>query len=274
VLARAGDARVRVHVPPRSLGNGGARNAGVQMARARWVLDDDDVWMKSKLDEQLRVARGSAHRFPLVACQLIARTETQEFMWPRRRPRAGEPVSEYLFCRSTPYTGEGLIVTSVLFVERELLLHVPFREDLRRYVDTDWLLRMDRYDGTGIEFVPSSEPLAVWNIERDRPRITNTKDWEFSLDYARRNRQLFTRRSYAAFVLHVVSHTAGTQRAWRGWFPILLESLRHGRPAALDLFSHAGNFLLSANTRRLAAERFQRNTATAARMGSAETGKA
>jgi hypothetical protein len=57
---------------------------------------------------------------------------------PRRRASLRVPILSFHTLH------EGLIVTSVLFVERELLLHVPFREDLRRYVDTDWLLRMDR----------------------------------------------------------------------------------------------------------------------------------
>jgi glycosyltransferase involved in cell wall biosynthesis len=259
VLAGVDDSRLRELVPPRRLGNAGARNAGVQMARARWVafLDDDDLWMESKLELQLRVANQSIHRYPIVACPLIARSETQDFLWPRRRPRANEALCEYLFCRSTPYTGEGLIVTSAIFAARELLLRVRFRDDLPRYVDPDWLLRADKVEGSGVEFVSGDEPLAVWHIERGRNRITNAKDWEFSLDYARRNRDLFTKRAYAAFILHVVSHTAGAQRAWKAWLPLLLESLR-GRPAPVDLISHAGNFMLPDGLRRGAAERFAR----------------
>jgi glycosyltransferase involved in cell wall biosynthesis len=260
LLASIGDKRLRVMVPPHNLGNAGARNMGVQLARARWVafLDDDDVWMESKLELQLQTAVKSLHRFPIVACQLIARSETQDFHWPRRHPRAGEPLSEYLFCRSTPYTGEGLIVTSAIFTARELLMRVPFRNDLPRYVDPDWLLRAVKEEGTGVEFVKHVEPLAVWHIERGRKRITNSKDWRFSLDYARRNRSLFTRRAYAAFLLHVVSHTAGSQRAWLSLFPLVWESIRDGKPVPVDLLSHAANYLLPDELRRSAAERFAR----------------
>lgn len=259
-LSAVTDPRLRVIVPPERLGNAGARNAGVVEARARWVafLDDDDLWMPAKLERQLAIAESSARRYPIVACRLIARSESQDFLWPRRLPRTGEPLSEYLFCRSTPYTGEGLIVTSTIFTARDLLTRVPFDNELPRYVDADWLLRADAVPGSGVEFAPGEEPLAVWHIERRRARITNTKDWKFSLTYARRNRHRFTERSYAAFLLHVVSHTAGRQHAYRAWWPLLVESVRHGRPAPVDLLSHAGNFLVPDRVRRLIAEGFAR----------------
>lgn len=259
-LSTVTDSRLRVIVAPERLGNAGARNAGVTEARARWVafLDDDDLWMPAKLERQLAVAEVSGHRYPVVACKLIGRSESQDFHWPRRLPRLGEPLSEYLFCRSTPYAGEGLIVTSTIFTARDLLLQVPFDDSLPRYVDIDWLLRADALPGSEVRFVQGEEPLAVCHIERGRSRLTNVKDWEFSLAYARRHRHLFTDRSYAAFLLHVVSHTAGAQHAYGAWLPLLLESVRQGRPALVDLLSHVGNFLVPNGLRRRIAERFAR----------------
>jgi glycosyltransferase involved in cell wall biosynthesis len=52
------DPRVRLVRNERSLGMGGARNAGIREARGEWLafLDDDDLWSPRKLREQLDAA--------------------------------------------------------------------------------------------------------------------------------------------------------------------------------------------------------------------------
>ncbi len=251
-LEKIGDPRLRVIVPPHRLGNAGARNLGIEHARSRWIafLDDDDLWMPRKIERQLEVAEQSMHEHPIVACRLIGRSEIQDFLWPRRLPRAGEPMSEYLFCRRTPFNGEGLIVTSTIFTSRELLRQEPLNGVLPRFVDPDWLLRASQFPGSGIEFVPNPAPLAVWHIEQSRTRITNTKDWRYFLGYGQQNRELFTQRGYAAYVLHVVSHNASAEGAWGALPALLWEAFRRGRPSLVDVASHLGNFLVGDRLRR------------------------
>jgi glycosyltransferase involved in cell wall biosynthesis len=253
------DARLRVHVPPRRLGNADARNAGVGLARAKWVafLDDDDEWLPGKLKAQLRVARVSAHRSPIIACRFIARDEAGDFVWPRRLPASHEPLSEYFFCRKTPFTGEGIVQGgSAVLTSRELALRVPFRSGLQRHVDTDWLLRAS-VQGT-LLFVTEEEPLLIWHIERGRLRITTQRDWTQSLAYCRENPELFTRRGYAAFVLHVVSSNAAAQRNWGAFHMLLREAFARGQPTVVDLVSHVGNFVLPARVQRAIAGLFAR----------------
>jgi len=246
------DARLIVHVPERHLGNADARNAGVGLARASWVafLDDDDTWLPSKLDRQLSIAQRAACPLPIVSCRLIARDEHGDLIWPRRLPGRGEDWSEYFFCRQTPFTGEGMVILSALLVARSLLLQLPFASGLDRHVDPDWLLRAARLPGICLEFVPEADPLVIWHVERSRPRITTRRDWVMSWSWCRSNRQLFSPRGYAAFLLHVVGSSAAAQHAWRA-FPLLLrDALTHGRPSALDLASHLANFALPAALQR------------------------
>ena len=259
VLGKIGDARLRVLLPEQHLGNAEARNWGVVRARGRYVafLDDDDTWMPEKLARQLGAARSSRHALPIVACRLTARSEARDFTWPRREPRPGEDLSEYLFCRQSPFMGEGLITTSALFVPRELVTAVPFRR-LPRYVDVDWLLRAGRHPGAGVEFVPDPAPLLVWHIAARWPRITDQRDWHHSLAWARANRDLFSRRGYAAFLLHAGSSDAAMTRAWGAFLPLMLEAVRRGRPAPVDLFSHLGNFFISRRVQRAVALGFER----------------
>ncbi|HEY3258214.1 MAG TPA: glycosyltransferase family 2 protein, partial [Gemmatimonadaceae bacterium] len=212
-LQSVADKRLVIHVPERRLGNADARNAGVALARAEWVafLDDDDEWLPQKLEAQLRMAESGTHAHPMVTCRLIARDEDGERIWPRRLPRDGEPLSEYFFCRTSPFTGEGMVINSGILTSRELAVRVPFRSGLERHVDPDWMLRAARVPGAALVFVTETDPLVIWHVEKHRQRITTRPDWMQSLDYCSRNRDLFTPRGYAAFVLHVVGSSAAAQ---------------------------------------------------------------
>jgi glycosyltransferase involved in cell wall biosynthesis len=259
------DKRLRVIIPGRHLGNADARNAGVSFALGRYVafLDDDDEWLPRKLEVQLATASQSHWKHPIVACRMICRSEEGDAIWPRREPYPGEPLSEYFFCRRTPFTGEGMIINSAILTLRELMLQVPFRSGLERHVDPDWLLRAALRFDTGLELVPEKEPFLIWHIERNRSRITTRYDWRGSLAYARANRELFTARGYAAFILHVVGSAAAAQNEGLAFFILLKESLNGGQPAAVDLISHLGNFLLPLAAQRAAARLFAKTTGTA-----------
>ena len=254
-LATLGDARVSVHVPERHLGNADARNAGVARARAPWVafLDDDDLWLPLKLERQLRVARLAGCAHPVVSCLLCARSELGDMIWPRRLPQPSEDWSEYFFCRRTPFTGEGMVISSAILTSRTLLLEVPFASGLDRHVDPDWLLRALRRSDVCLEFPEQHDVLVVWNIEHSRPRITTQRDWQTSRAWCRANRHLFSSRGYAAFLLHVVGSNAAAQHEWRAFPALLREAFAEGRPAGVDVASHLANFSLPAGVQRQAA---------------------
>lgn len=252
------DSRVSVVVPERHLGQAGARNMAIGLARAPWVafLDDDDEWLPRKLEVQLRTAKRSRLTNPIVACKLIARDEVNEFHWPSRLPRAGEPLSEYFFCPRLPFTGEGMVINSAILTSRDLALRVPFRGPI--WDDPDWLLRATRIPGAGLEFALEMEPLLVWHIEKKRERITNRLLWRDSLHYARANRELFTDRSFAGFVLHVVSSSAAAQKDTGAFLLLLREAFSGGQPAPVDLLAHLGNFVLPIAMKRWSARLYAR----------------
>ena len=73
--------------------------------------------------------------------QLITRSPRADFIGPKEAPRAGEPLSEYLFVRSGWFKGGGRVQTSTLVVPRQVMHDVPFDGALPRYQETDWILR-------------------------------------------------------------------------------------------------------------------------------------
>jgi glycosyltransferase involved in cell wall biosynthesis len=257
-LGEIADPRLRVIVPTRHLGNADARNAGVVEARGRWtaLLDDDDRWLPSKLEHQLATAERSVRPRPIVSCRILARTGTEEFVWPRRNPRPREPLSEYLFCRSAPFNGEGMVQTSTIFTATELLLRIPFRTGLKRFVDLDWLLRAAARDESEVEFVRTDEPLSIWHIEHDRARVSRAQDWAEALRWMQESRHLVTPRAYAAFLLTIVSASAAGQKDYWAFPALAAEALRYGRPGWAETITHVGNFLFPEPTRRRIAARF------------------
>jgi glycosyltransferase involved in cell wall biosynthesis len=240
------DARLRVLVPPRHLGNADARNHAIEHARADWIafLDDDDLWMPDKLQRQMRLARSTRLTNPVISCRMIARAESSDFIWPRRLPAPGEPLCEYLFCRRSPFSGEGIVQTSTILTTRQLLRELPFASGMRRYVDLDWLLRASQLPGFGVEFVWDQPPLAVWHMEENRSRISSGADGQYTLEWARAHRRLFTPRAYSSFVLWLASASAARGRDADAFWKLIREARRHGRVRPVDLLTHSANFFL------------------------------
>jgi len=260
VMARITDSRLRVHVPDKNLGQSQARNAGVDLAKGEWVafLDDDDTWMPHKLQEQLTIAESSPAEYPVVSCRLIARTETNDFIWPRRFPKKSESISDYLFCRHSFFYGEGLLQTSTLLTRRELLQHLPFESRLQRFVDLEWVLQADRRDDVAFHFVSSREPLAIWHIETNRPRISNELHWQTAVDWIRTHKHTISQRAISGFLLGDASSGAGQAQDWSAFLPLLQEAFRAGRPSVTQLANHTVNFMAPRKLKQSAAHILER----------------
>jgi glycosyltransferase involved in cell wall biosynthesis len=247
-LAKVDDPRLRVVELASRTGPGGARNAGVAESRGEWVafLDDDDLWDPRKLDVQLEAARRSGHERPVVACREEALGGGRSEIWPRRLPAPGEHLSEYLFARRGLFWGEGAVHTSTWLTRRELLEQVPFREDLKKHEDWDWLLRATGRAGAAVTFVPESAPLAVRRVDEGRPRASRSLDWRFGLAHIRECREfeLVTARAYSSFLLTILSAEAAEERSLRALWLLPWEAARRGRPRLVHLLVCIGNFLL------------------------------
>jgi glycosyltransferase involved in cell wall biosynthesis len=245
VLREINDSRVKIKALPLNLGPGEARNAGVGEAKSRWVafLDDDDEWFPQKLEAQLQTAQLSAYRDPIVSCRLIVRSEIGDVVWPRRIPRPNESLSEYIFCRTSFFSGEGIIGANTIFARKELLQTVPFRR-LQRHEDIDWLLRATTLDGVGVQFVPTREPLVIWHREATHHSMSRSTDWCFSLAWINENRHLVTPRAYTSFLMTWLSANAVREGDWKAFLILLREVYQYGRPTVLDAALYLGIWLI------------------------------
>jgi glycosyltransferase involved in cell wall biosynthesis len=198
-VERLADPRVRLIVLSEKGGGCAARNAGIAAAAGKWMalLDDDDEWLPEKLAKQIAIVEESGLRHPIAACRVLVNRGISNEVWPTRPPAANEPLSEYIFCRSRMAQGEGLFITSMLLASRELLLQVPFRTDVARHQDTDWLLRATQVAGTGL--VWAWEPLMIFNLEVTRTSVSRSPSALPSIQWERGN-QLLTRKARGFFL--------------------------------------------------------------------------
>lgn len=249
-LESLADGRLRIIVLESRQGAPAARNRGIAAARAPWIalLDDDDEWLPRKLELQLRIARGSGFRFPVVSCQVVARTGSGARILPRRGPRPDEPVSEYLAVRHHLFHGEGLLLAATLLAPTDLFRLVPFTPGVRRFQDFDWILHAAQIPGFGLRYCP--EPLLIWNEDDDRPRIGLTSGWRPTFDWVRGNRELFTGRAYAAVITGLVSSMARDTHDPRVAMLLLAEAVRRGRPGIVELVTFVQVWLIPRKLRR------------------------
>ncbi len=232
-LDRVTDPRLRVVYLPECCGGAAARNAGVRAVRGDWIafLDDDDEWHPEKIERQMAAAAANRDWFPIITCRVIAKSgcpassgvprepargggssltgvkqsPSASRVLPRRVYESPQAVADYLFCRNSLFDPGGLMQTSTLLVPRDLLLAIPFREELRMHQDWDWLIEATAHEGVGIVMVP--RPLVIWHVEDGRDSVSRNASWQTSLDWIREIRPLISPRAFSSFV--------AVQCAWR-----------------------------------------------------------
>lgn len=194
--------RLRVIVLAENVGGSEARNIGVRAARGCWIalLDDDDQWFPEKLATQMAVVDMSARYF-LVTCRRLERqSERPDVLAPRRGPRTGEDVSEYMFYAEDNQRHICGPQTSGFVATRELFLAVPFSSGLKCHQDWDWYLRAMHHEGTVAIMV--DEPLYIMDVEPERPRMTQIAKWQLSVEWAESRKHLFSARAYRSFLIN------------------------------------------------------------------------
>jgi glycosyltransferase involved in cell wall biosynthesis len=225
-----GSDRVRVLRTGTQGGPSVARNLGTEAALAGVVayLDDDDVWLPTKLERQLAAvdaAGRSGSAFVSTTAVVALGPGTRVQRWPRRDPDPGEPVAEFLVGLGRPPRGGRVIQTSTFLASTDVARSVTMRGSA--YEDWDWLIRA----AETAPYVHVPEPLTVFH--RGGASLTsraNLADGEAWLEGLRPH---ISDEVYAAACLTVLTRRCADGSA-RDLTRVLTRSFR-GRPTARHL---------------------------------------
>ena len=247
----ADDERVTVRIlsaPAR--GANAARNYGARTAATEWVafLDDDDTWHPDKISKTLAAVPADG-RSVIMAHRFVARTRERDYVWPRFAPDPTVHLSEYLFCRRGLFDGDGHLQTSALMTRRELVVRTPFREDLARHQDHDWVLRCVYEAGAMVVMIPDVLSVYVMSGLGDAS-IGGQGRWRERWDWASNNRHLFSARGYAGFLTSFGVFAAAADGDHKAAWFLVREACRNGRPRVRDLAVAAAFATIPLETRR------------------------
>jgi glycosyltransferase involved in cell wall biosynthesis len=237
------DPRVRLIQNMLPLGSAGARNVGVEAARGEWVafLDDDDEWLKDKLELQL--AATSADRAVIVSCLNKVVTSLRRYIWPRRVYDNACPLDEYLFDRHSWFRGDVMLQCSSLLMSRQLCLELLFRP-----VHDDWDLLLRATKTKNVMIVTLRQPLVIHHTEDGRESLGASFNWRSSLEWA--DTHGFSRRAYAGFCLTIIAPQAAKAGDYSAFFILLYRALRHGSPRPVHLALYLAIWLIPMHRRQ------------------------
>jgi len=231
-LATVDDPRLRVVENSTNVGISNARNIGAREARGEWIamLDDDDEWLPEKLEKQMALAATLKRDDVVVLTLYYDRHGAKEMIQPRRFPRPGQPISEYLFSEY-PLLGsrETFLQTSTWLVPRKFMLDHPFTPDMRINEDPDWLLHAIHNTNEQLAFV--REPLAIFHTDENRNRLSaNRKSaWKETRQWIVEGKDIFTPKA-RSFILVTICLRAcvESESGIRDYFSLLRDCWRYG----------------------------------------------
>ena len=142
VVRGFGDERIRYHRLHRNRGPGGARNAGVEAARAELLAfqDSDDEWLPEKLERQLALLASGGPQTGVVYCDMLRVHADGATASPHCSPLLER--GRWIDPQTGFYAPYGLGIQSCLMRRAAFEDAGGFVEDLRCFEDLELFLRL------------------------------------------------------------------------------------------------------------------------------------
>jgi len=142
-----------------------ARNLGIRESTQTWVglLDDDDTWDPRKTVTQLAMVNEGESDVLLASAVRTVPEAGPGQVRPKRGPRPGEPVADYLFRRRSLTDFKNGLMPSTWLAPRPLFVENPFDEaDFSRHDDWAWLVTTQARHPFEVRL--ALEPLVLYRV--------------------------------------------------------------------------------------------------------------
>lgn len=225
-LSSIADSRLCFFEAPRSGHASAVRNFGISKARGEWIalLDDDDRWLPDKLAVQMRAAhalKDGDHVFGGVT--RVIWPDGRSTYSPRKVPAEPQQIDDFLF--SGTLIGRGGVDTSTLLAPSRLFKAYPFRGDLQRHEDWQWLLDVAAGARARIIIVPE---IVCERQMTPRDGLSRPGDYDYSRAWYDMNSYRLSLNSRHSFVSRVLARKAAHDRKLSAMPWLLHETLRTG----------------------------------------------
>jgi hypothetical protein len=213
----------------------------VAAASGRYVafLDDDDEWLPSKLQLQVKEALSieATGHVPVVSSRFFQRKagcHPSSAVGPRRVLTADERPEDYLFANRLVGFGRPMLPTPTLLTTRAFAAIHPWDANLRRHQDWDWVVRTSEVSNVRLRQL--AEPLAICTIG-SADSMSASPDWRTSFDWAMRYRGIWATATLADFLASQPLRYALQARDWSGVREIISTIRQCGRPSSRTIVS-------------------------------------
>lgn len=227
------DLRLRLIRLNVNVGGAEARNIGIRNSRGLYVafLDSDDYWEIDKLSICHDVISESLNKPYVVIHSTFIKKNKNKILTKNLSADDVFQFSsflEYIVCAG------GILQTSALVVESELIKSVEFDSSLKRHQDLDLYIKLNNFFRNSI-FI--NKPLSTWDISHEKSSISRESHVENSLSWIKNKKSIIGNRIYYSYVLIFV-YSRNKSSFFGPDFKVVIEGIKNSDIRLIDFIKH------------------------------------